>query len=81
MKMKDYKLKDGKSFRIPAVFLNPQTELDARVLRETNDRFPETPIRQIQVKEGFDGRLESFDEICESPRQRADLAKRGEYDP
>jgi hypothetical protein len=34
------RLKGGKGFNAPAIFLNPQTKQDGAVLRTANDSFP-----------------------------------------
>jgi hypothetical protein len=54
LNLKPIKLKTGKGFHWPAVFLNPESKLDGRILRATDDKFPsnpgETGLEQI---EGF----------------------------
>src|SRR5438445_11583440 len=39
--MTPIKLKNGKRFNDPAIFLNPQNKQDGRILRDTNDLYPE----------------------------------------
>lgn len=40
--MRDIRLKTGKSFRAPSIFLNPETEPEGKIIQQTNANYPNT---------------------------------------
>jgi hypothetical protein len=42
MTVKNIRLKSGKSFRAPSIFLNPETEPEGQIIQQTNATYPNT---------------------------------------
>lgn len=68
------KLKNGKQFSVPAVFLTPESALDGKVLREVNGQFPETRGGMgLEAIEGFTVYAKDWNRVAEGLRQKHTL--------
>lgn len=73
--------KGGKGFNAPAVFLNPQTKADGRVIRDVNEVYPETDGNDgIQSIDGFVVDSKNWDDVAREIRQTGLTARRSIQD-
>ncbi|HEV2119431.1 MAG TPA: hypothetical protein VGS11_04925 [Candidatus Bathyarchaeia archaeon] len=74
MRTKPVRLKNGKQFSIPAVFLTPESVLDGKVLREVNGQFPETPAGMgLERIEGFTVYAKDWDRVVQGLKPQPTL--------
>lgn len=74
MRTKVVKLKNGKQFSIPGIFLTPESALDGKVLREINAQFPETRAGLgLEQIEGFTVYAMNWDRVVEGLKPKPTL--------